>query len=798
MAFGDKIKAIDFEALKQAGEAVTQEDRIHLAARVYLEAGYFLVPLDPKIKGGKSLPSSKKGVTYEHASNSLKTIDKWFGIGGAFRGYNLGIACGRWGGAFVVDVDVVDKHGNKGFESLAMLEEQHGKMPETQIQESANGGKHFIFQWANGGVKSEGRVAGAIDTRGGEDNRCKSHIVVYPSVRSDTDGEYAMIPTTEAPAEIPLWVLEELTKPKNRGFDGGGRGNDEVDDEDVETEYSPRQIKKMLSHIDPDDLDYEDWLIVLQAVHSQHPNNEGFKLANAWSKRGARYEPNEVEVRWKSFDESGEIRIGSLIYFAQQGGFNPRTEPKGADKPSQEAEDIVAEYNERFAIVTVGSKVKVLMEQFNLDPFQENFKLFSPMDFRALMASDITYMADKRGNAKVVPKAEIWYADPKRREFINGLTFQPDQPKEIDGCFNIWEGWKYGEQAGDWSLFKDHIRNMVDGNDEHFTWLLDWMADAVQDPMNPKGCAVVMKGIEGTGKGTIANVFGGLFGAHYKHIIQEEQLTGKFNGHLEEALLVFADEVTYGGNKKVAGTLKGLVTEKRLMIERKGLDATPYRNCLRLMIASNEDWFIPAGPHSRRWFVLEVPSDNASEKKYFDAIYEQMENGGYEAMFHELRSREIESDLRKAPVTATLQGQRARTVTEDSPVKAFWLDLVESGNWDVDETNGKVIRREVFESARNWASNRKGEHNQRFPSSEQQFWYQTGDVIDNSFFLVNGRKPRIGNKAAMPVPEVEILAKCIAEKLGIGEIDNIAHEWTFANSAMEGYGNDNVQSEDCA
>ena len=77
-------------------------------------------------------------------------------------------------------------------------------------------------------------------------------------------------------------------------------------------------------------------------------------------------------------------------------------------------------------------------------------------------------MADKKGNPKAVPKAELWFGDPVRREFINGLTFQPDQGKEIEGSFNIWEGWRYEEKKGDWSLFKTHIRNMV-GSEEEYT-----------------------------------------------------------------------------------------------------------------------------------------------------------------------------------------------------------------------------------------------------------------------------------------------------------------------------------------
>lgn len=660
---------ISAQEIHEIGQIKDFADRVHAAARFYIKNGLYVIPVMPN---GKSLPSKMYNIGYQHASKNKNTIDSWFGVGGRFRGFNLGIACGKRGGVFAVDIDVEDSKGNRGFDNLAILEEKYGKLV-APIQETPTGGRHYLFQWDKYAKSSSGKIAKAIDTRGGDEDSCKSHIVAWPSVRDE--GEYAWsMPTLGDIPEIPKWISDALGVPWTGNMN---RGSEEIDEDDLETRYTPRQIWRMLEYIDPDELEYDEWLAVLQAVHSQYPDDQGYELADRWSQRGARYKPDEVSIRWQSFDEHGTIRVGTLIYFAQKNGFKPNTEPKGAEEPSEDTDSVVAEYNKKFGVVMVGNKLRILMEQFNPDPFQDNFKLMSVQDFKALMANDIVWYGDSKGKSKPVQKSDIWFVNEKRREFVNGLTFMPDKPREVDGCFNVWEGWRYKEVAGDWSLFKKHVKAVV-GSQEHYEWLMDWFADALQDPMNPKGCAVVMKGIEGTGKGTIANVFGELFGQHYKHIIQEEQLIGKFNGHLEEALLVFADEVTYGGNKKVAGTLKGLVTEKKLMIERKGLDATPYRNCLRLMIASNEDWFIPAGPHSRRWFVIDVPDSYASDKSYFDAIWKQMENGGYEAMMYELRNREIKSDLRKAPETKLLMEQRARYTTTDSVVE-WWADKVEAG-----------------------------------------------------------------------------------------------------------------------
>ncbi|EGR1117285.1 DUF5906 domain-containing protein [Vibrio cholerae] len=790
MAFGDKVKPIDFSKLSKVSSISDHSERIYQAALIYIEAGYYVLPLDPQKGEGKSLPPSSMGVSYAQAAKSRRAVESWFGLGGKFRGYNIGLACGKNGGIFAIDVDVEDKKGNKGFLALDMLEQEFGKLPETQIQRTASGGTHYIFQWTQGAKTSSGKIAKAIDTRGGDEHSCRSHIVAYPSrVRN---GGYEMVATTVAPAEIPSWVLEALAKP-DRSSKKQSRGSEEITDDDIENKYTPRQLWKMLDFINPDELEYDEWLMCLQAIHSQYPDAKGFELADRWSQRGSRYEPNEVSIRWGAFDDSGEVRVGTLIYFAKRGGFNPKTEPKGADAPSQDAEDIVSEYNEKYAIVLHGGKLRVMVETPSDNPFKEPYELITKGDFISLTEHDVVFLADANGNPKRVQKSKIWRDSPEKRIYEGGLVFEPGKGRTVENALNMWRGWQYQPIKGDWSLFKQHILKVCGGNEKHYNWMLDWMADAIQDPMNPKGCAVILKGVEGAGKGTIFNIFGELFGRYYKHIVQEDQLVGKFNAHLQEALLVFADEVTYGGSKKVAGVLKGITTEKSLMVERKGLDAVRYRNCMRLGIASNESWFIPAGPQSRRWFILEVPSDVASKDDYFTPLYRQMEKeGGYEAMMYELQNREITSNLKVAPETEILYDQRMRLATADCPVTAYWIHVVESGRWNVELNQGRdrVSRVSVIEDAMNWMNGKTKTFNKRVPSNENLFWADTYRVLDKELV-----KPSccIGkNTKAFKLPSIKDLAESIMSHTGVGEIE-YAEDWHFID---DGLGNENVGTTD--
>ena len=56
------------------------------------------------------------------------------------------------------------------------------------------------------------------------------------------------------------------------------------------------------------------------------------------------------------------------------------------------------------------------------------------------------------------------------------------------------------------------------------------------------------------------------------------QVVGRFNSHMKEALLVFANEAVWGGDKVAEGTLKAMITDRETAIEFKGKDIVWVQN----------------------------------------------------------------------------------------------------------------------------------------------------------------------------------------------------------------------------
>ena len=705
VALDRSISLDEIAALEQqfAGPAL-----IHQAARMYTRRGFYVIPIAPNEKG---IPATRFNVNYSHASRNMKTVDAWFGSGGQFHGWNIGIACGRPDGVFAVDMDV---HKTDGIAAWNNLAEQHKYEYPGPVAVTPSGGRHFLFQWAPNCRSSTEKIAKSVDTRGGDENVCRSHVVAWPSAidglpyRWDKGGQ---IPP------VPQFIIEAMGRWKDAP-NPPGRGNEEVTEEDVIPPVPLTKMSEMLGHIAPDKLSYDEWLSIGMAVHSQYPGSDGLAVWEEWSKPGKRYKPKECVNRWNGFDVRRGTTVGTLIFHARSAGWQASAEDKAIDPIGS----MVARMNKTHAVMVTGSDYRILQEQHDWKEHHANglavarYKFLKKDTFVAINASDLTEVWTPKGK-KLKQSSSIWLAHPGRRQYMGSIMAPGgDAPS---GYFNQWSGWAVEPEAGDYSVWTDHVLQVIcNGDKDHYEFLMDWFADAIQNPAQPKGVAVVLQGVEGAGKGCLFESFGRMYGPHYVHVTSAERLTGRFNANQSNALLVFADEVMWGGNRAAAGVLKGLVTERFIEVERKGIDAEMSVNMVRLLAASNEDWLVPAGTESRRWFVLKASESKVGDKEYFIRFFDFIA-GGMPFVLDMLMRRKITHSLSTAPVTEWLKLQRAETATQDS-IAMFWEREAENNyaGINTEEYNGQLITScpGMFEAYSRWCV----EHHKQ-PRSRQSF-----------------------------------------------------------------------------
>ena len=279
-------------------------------------------------------------------------------------------------------------------------------------------------------------------------------------------------------------------------------------------------------------------------------------------------------------------------------------------------------------------------------------------------------------DGKEMQLGKWWLKQSGRRQY-DGLIFRPGGKPVVDNKMNLWRGWGVEPKAGDWGLMREHIRAvMTSSNAEMFDYVLHWLAWTAQHPDQRAEVALVFRGGKGTGKGTLGNAMMTIFGQHAVHISHAKYLTG-FNAHLRDASFLFADEAYWPGDKAAEGNLKRLITEPSLLIECKGRDAVPVENMLHVLMASNEDWIVPASERERRYVLNEVSGEHMQDAAWFEPIYSQMEDGGHAAMLHDLLQLDIgDWHPRRIPANSGLADQQVRSLSD---LDAWWFELIESG-----------------------------------------------------------------------------------------------------------------------
>src|SRR6516162_4562715 len=346
-------------------------------------------------------------------------------------------------------------------------------------------------------------------------------------------------------------------------------------------------------------------------------------------------------------------------------------------KVAPAAKNLLAQMNAKNCVVLDGARTRVLrFEKVEHDAGGEHYVYHVPTflrfdDFRNLYLNRHV-MVGKRP----VDLGSWWLEHPQRQQYP-GIVFKPGGQHIINSKLNLWRGWGVTPRRGDWGFMREHIFEVCAARDDEVdAYIINWMAWAVQHADEQPEAALVFLGDRGTGRGTLGKALCKIFGQHARHISSPAHLTGRFNAHLRQISFLFGDECYAPEDKGAEGQLKHLITEPTLQIEPKGRDPIEEPNRLHVMLASNADWVVPAGAFERRYVVQQVANTYRQDRNWFGPLYDQLKNGGYEAMLFDLLERDLgDRHPRDIVRTAALAEQQEQSL---SAFDAWWLELLQT------------------------------------------------------------------------------------------------------------------------
>lgn len=637
------------------------DDRAYMAevlewALRYAERGFHVFPChgiqtdgsctchDPACEAIGKHPRTTNG--FKNSTTDKAQIEKWFGPKAKLS--NVAIRTGKVSGCSVVDIDCGPE--KIGGQSWTELTREKGE-PKTLLATTGGGGFHMFYQYEPKMGKSCSNYLG--DHYKHVDLRADGGYAIATPSRHKSGNSYAWDDWGVELAGVPPHLIpSQKEKKPNPGAQ---------QPHPLEPEFTLDEVKDMLKAIPSDDRD--TWLKVGIILGRTFPDNdEAYAAYHEWAdtwggKKGPKHDQRMHEYFYvlSKRESESQLTIGTLLKWARDNGWVPKA---------------VLEMNKQYGVVWMGGDCVILREHIAPDTGLLDISFCTKSALKLFHATD-----PKIGRAN---KVEYWLGHPERRSY-QGLVFQPGHTACDPSLYNLWRGFAVEPMKGDCSLYLEHLwENIVCGNQTLYRYVLAWMANIVQNPGNRPGVALVLRGLQGTGKGVFAKGFGCLFAPHFAHITHSHQLVGRFNALLKKAVVVFADEAFWAGDKQAEGTLNALITEETHNIEPKGIDPFSVRNFMHLIVASNHDWVVPAASEARRWLMLDVSEAHLQDHAYFKAIDTQMKNGGREALLYELLNYDGSGvDLWTVPKTAGLGDQIVHSM---KPVEKFWFNCLKVGS----------------------------------------------------------------------------------------------------------------------
>jgi hypothetical protein len=492
-------------------------------------------------------------------------------------------------------------------------------------------------------------------------------------------------------------------------------------------DLSGEEIVQILEGLDADS-DHDSWVKVGMALHHQFNGEaEGLELFETWSMGSEKFKDGECAKRWMSFgaNKGASVTMASLKFEVAKA------------VSTDVIEECLPSMLANWAFVQVEGSARVLREDLN----SEQIILYKHDDLKKEFANRrvLDHSSDK---PRMMNLADLWLEHPERRTYAAGICFSPDS--EVLQRYNLWRGWSYKAVQGDVTPFTQFVTDIVaSGDADHANYILAWIAQMVQKPLSKVGVGLVLRGSKGSGKTFFGELVGGLCKAHHRIVSKADHITGKFNRHLEDTLLLQCDEAYWARNKAAEGALKDLLTNGRITVERKGMDSYTSNNYTRLLFSSNEEWVVPASLDERRFAIFDVSDERQQDAAYFGGLKRWYDRGGAEALLYFLKNFDLSTvDVRKAPQTAALDEQKLHSL---GSCDQWLLDCINAGEFKDQRAHGDVLEFGKYELKSTfyqvYCSSVKGRYENAI--KESMFWKHLKSIDG---VIENDKRTRVGNR----------------------------------------------------
>ena len=494
---------------------------------------------------------------------------------------NVGINCGM-SNLVVIDLDV--GKNKDGIQEFKDLEKKHGILGDTCTASTPSNGVHYYTQ---------GLTKSSISKLGpGVDIKSIGGYVLAPGSELKK-GSYEWV-EFKKPIKTPKWVEDFLPAEKKKL-----KNNEPVVELDQKHNLS-WAVKFLTEDAKP-------------AVENQSGDATTFDMLCILKDRGIspqkaeelvlKHYNSRCEPPWGVEDLQKKITNAYAYSDGSPGGQTAEANFEGVELPDGIKRPSV--YNEWVWIYPL----KRFLERGNT----ENFIDAKSFD------SKFNYLSGSSSISREIFSRDDLMDKPE------GICFEPESPEKIGEHYNLWRpsDIKPAKTISDVSWFKGHIMLMADNRKREYDLIMSWLAWCIQKPKEKLKFALLIQGIQGTGKSWLGLLMCKIIGVNNTMTPSNTELHGQFNKWAKKVQLCVINELMSFGKLELANKFKPLITDPTIRIEEKGLDLYTIKNNMNLLLLTNWGNAIPIESDDRRYLVIRSEMEVQSTA-YYDMLFENL------------------------------------------------------------------------------------------------------------------------------------------------------------------------------
>lgn len=230
------------------------------------------------------------------------------------------------------------------------------------------------------------------------------------------------------------------------------------------------------------------------------------------------------------------------------------------------------------------------------------------------------------------PFIPAWTRDNLIRSYKSIVAKPP--PEEVpEGCYNTFNGFaagRYRVSAGrmvdtdsaDVQALIDFVHILCNRDQEVADYLLDWVAQILQQPSRKIGISIILRGDQGVGKNRFTDICCRLLGSDKSLETSSPQniLYGQYTSLREGRFLIVINEASGGDNIPFSGPLKDMITAPSFVSNAKYVNLYPMDCYARFIFTTNNDHCIKLEPGDRRFLIIDVSSELKDDAEFFGRL----------------------------------------------------------------------------------------------------------------------------------------------------------------------------------